>query len=108
QASFKRGDLFEVVPGQTFAEASSASPAELFRRLRSPTPSPAGCLLSLGESEYLGGASPEMYVRVDGERVETCPISGTIARGADAIGDAAQIFSLLAAGKEESEVTSGT
>ena len=105
QASFKRGDLFEVVPGQTFAEASSASPAELFRRLRERNPSPYGFLLSLGESEYLVGASPEMYVRVDGERVETCPISGTIARGADAIGDAAQILSLLTSSKDESELT---
>jgi anthranilate synthase len=105
QASFKRGDLFEVVPGQTFAEASSASPAELFRRLRERNPSPYGFLLSLGESEYLVGASPEMYVRVDGDRVETCPISGTIARGADAIGDAAQILSLLTSSKDESELT---
>src|SRR5262249_18452706 len=63
QAAFKRGDLFEVVPGQTFFEASSASPAELFRRLRERNPSPYGFLLSLGEAEYLVGASPEMYVR---------------------------------------------
>ncbi len=105
QAAFKRGDLFEVVPGQTFFEASSASPAELFRRLRERNPSPYGFLLSLGEAEYLVGASPEMYVRVDGERVETCPISGTIARGSDAIGDAAQILSLLSSSKDESELT---
>ena len=105
QASFKRGDLFEVVPGQTFFEASSASPAELFRRLRERNPSPYGFLLSLGESEYLVGASPEMYVRVDGDRVETCPISGTIARGTDAIGDAAQILTLLTSSKDESELT---
>jgi anthranilate synthase len=105
QASFKRGDLFEVVPGQTFFEASPASPAELFRRLRERNPSPYGFLLSLGESEYLVGASPEMYVRVDGDRVETCPISGTIARGDDAIGDAAQILTLLTSSKDESELT---
>jgi len=47
QASFKRGDLFEVVPGQTFLEASGASPAELFRRLRERNPSPYGFLLRL-------------------------------------------------------------
>ena len=46
-----------------------------------------------------------MYVRVDGDRVETCPISGTIARGTDAIGDAAQILALLASSKDESELT---
>ena len=29
-----------------------------------------------GEEEFLVGASPEMFVRCDGKRVETCPISG--------------------------------
>ena len=105
QEAFKRGDLFEVVPGQTFLEACPASPAELFRRLRESNPSPYGFLMNLGEAEYLVGASPEMYVRVDGDRVETCPISGTIARGRDPIGDAAQIFALLASGKDEAELT---
>jgi hypothetical protein len=32
-----------------------------------------------------------MYVRVEGDRVETCPIAGTIARGADPIADAAGV-----------------
>ena len=46
-----------------------------------------------------------MYVRVDDDRVETCPISGTIARGRDPIGDAAQIVALLTSAKDESELT---
>jgi anthranilate synthase len=103
--AFKRGDLFEVVPSQTFIAASPRPPAEIFRRLREWNPSPYGFLLNLGEAEYLVGASPEMYVRVDGDRVETCPISGTIARGRDPIGDAAQIVALLTSAKDESELT---
>jgi anthranilate synthase len=103
--SFARGDLFEVVPGQTFREACPLPPPELFRRLRERNPSPYGFLINLGEAEYLVGASPEMYVRVDGDRVETCPISGTIARGSDPIGDASQIVALLTSGKDESELT---
>ena len=58
-----------------------------------------------GRGEYLVGASPEMYVRVNGDRVETCPISGTIARGADPLEDAANIARLLGSAKEESELT---
>ena len=103
--AFVRGDLFEVVPGQTFAEGCGASPAELFRRLRERNPSPYGFLINLGEDEYLVGASPEMYVRVEGRRVETCPISGTIARGQDAIADADRIRELLTSQKDESELT---
>ncbi|HSL49698.1 MAG TPA: anthranilate synthase [Candidatus Deferrimicrobiaceae bacterium] len=103
--AFKRGDLFEVVPGQTFFEPCPSPPSELFLRLRERNPSPYGFLMNLGDAEYLVGASPEMYVRVDGDRVETCPISGTIARGRDPIGDAAQILALLTSAKDESELT---
>ncbi len=101
---FARGDLFEVVPGHTFY-ARCQAPAEFFERLRERNPAPYEFFLNLGSDEYLVGASPEMYVRVTGDRVETCPISGTIARGADAIGDAAQIRALLTSPKEESELT---
>jgi anthranilate synthase len=103
--AFKRGDLFEVVPGQMFFEPCAPPPSELFLRLRERNPSPYGFLMNLGEREYLVGASPEMYVRVDDDRVETCPISGTIARGRDPIGDAAQIVALLTSAKDESELT---
>jgi anthranilate synthase len=103
--AFQRGDLFEVVPGQTFFEACPRPPSELFLILRKRNPSPYGFLMNLGEAEYLVGASPEMYVRVDDDRVETCPISGTIARGRDPIGDAAQIVALLTSVKDESELT---
>ena len=103
--SFQRGDLFEVVPGQMFLEACPRPPSELFLTLRQRNPSPYGFLMNLGEAEYLVGASPEMYVRVDDDRVETCPISGTIARGRDPIGDAAQIMALLNSAKDESELT---
>lgn len=103
--SFRRGDLFEVVPGQTFFRACPVPPSELFRRLRERNPAPYGFLINLGQREYLIGASPEMYVRVEGTRVETCPISGTIARGLDPISDAAQIRELLNSAKDEAELT---
>src|SRR6266850_868571 len=54
--------------------------------------------------EFQVSASPEMFVRSDGRRVETCPISGTIARGVDAIGDAEQIRQLLNSEKDEFEL----
>src|SRR5437868_5263865 len=104
RAAFARGDLFEAVPGQLFAEACERSPAEVFQRLCRINPSPYGALMNLGEGEFLVSASPEMFVRSDGKRVETCPISGTIARGVDAIGDAEQIRQLLNSQKDEFEL----
>ncbi|NJP92285.1 anthranilate synthase component I [Nonomuraea sp. FMUSA5-5] len=101
---FKRGDLFEVVPGQVF-HATCADPSAFYRSLRHSNPAPYEFIISLGEGEHLVGASPEMYVRVTGDRVETCPISGTIARGSNPVEDAEAIRTLLSSVKEESELT---
>jgi anthranilate synthase len=102
---FKRGDLFEVVPSQSFYYPCPDSPSRVFRRLCEVNPAPYGTFMNLGEDEYLVGASPEMFLRSHGRRIETCPISGTIARGRDAIGDAEQILKLLSSEKERSELT---
>ncbi len=101
---FARGDLFEVVPSHRFY-APCTSPAAFFERLRERNPAPYEFFLNLGQDEYLVGASPEMYVRVTGDRVETCPIAGTIARGEGAMADADAIRTLLTSPKEESELT---
>src|SRR6185437_9291504 len=101
---FAQGDLFEVVPGHVF-HARCSSPAAFYQRLRQRNPAPYEFFLNLGEGEYLVAASPEMYVRVTGSRVETCPISGTIARGSGPLEDAANIRTLLNSAKDESELT---
>ncbi|MCQ4044509.1 anthranilate synthase component I [Streptantibioticus rubrisoli] len=110
---FRSGDLFEVVPGQLFRRGCVQPPSELFRRLWQRNPAPHSLLVNLGEGEYLVGASPEMFVRVRhdhgtdgaGLLVDSSPISGTIARGRDALEDAAQVRALLGSLKEESELT---
>jgi anthranilate synthase len=101
---FARGDLFEVVPSQAFGVPCSSS-AAFYQLLRQRNPAPYEFFFNLGEGECLVGASPEMFVRVAGDRVETCPISGTIQRGADPLADAENIRTLLNSAKEESELT---
>jgi anthranilate synthase len=102
---FIRGDLFEVVPGQVFTERCENPPSAISRKLKQINPSPYSFFINLGEGEYLVGASPEMFVRVEGRRIETCPISGTIRRGKDPIEDSEQILKLLNSKKDESELT---
>ncbi|GAA0564984.1 anthranilate synthase component I [Actinomadura livida] len=101
---FARGDLFEVVPSHVFY-GRCGSPAALYRSLRRRNPAPYEFLFNLGAGEHLVGASPEMYVRVTGDRVETCPIAGTIRRGEGPLEDAANIAALLGSAKDESELT---
>lgn len=101
---FDRGDLFEVVPTQVLYKQCPLLPSEVFNRLKKDNPSPYGFMIHIGR-DFLIGASPEMYVRVEGRRVETCPISGTIKRGRDAIEDAHNIKTLLNSAKDEAELT---
>ena len=75
-----------------------------FERIQHASPSPYEFLLQFGD-EQLIGASPEMFVRVEGHRVETCPIAGTARRTGDPLRDADNIRELLNSTKEESELT---
>ncbi len=102
---FRQGNLFEVVPGQVFYEPCRDNPSTVFSRLRKNNPAPYGALVNLGNGEYLVAASPEMFVRTEGRKIETCPISGTIKRGDDAIADARQIRALLNSAKDEAELS---
>jgi anthranilate synthase len=100
----RRGDFYEVVLRQTFRTPYSGRASELFERVQDASPSPYEFLLQFGD-EQLVGASPEMFVRVEGRRVETCPISGTAQRTGDPLRDAENICELLGSTKEESELT---
>jgi anthranilate synthase len=100
----RRGDYYEVVLRQTFQTPYSGKASDLFRRVQLASPSPYEFLLQFGE-EQLVGASPEMFVRVEGARIETCPISGTAQRTGDPLRDADNIRALLDSAKEESELT---
>jgi anthranilate synthase len=102
---FARGDLFEVVPSQSLSQPCRRLPSEVFRWLRDHNTAPYGALMNLGDNDFIVSASPEMYVRVTGRRVETCPIAGTVTRGADPIEDADQILELLSSDKDRAELT---
>ncbi len=104
RAGMARGDYYEVVLRQTFRAPYSGKASDLFLRMQKASPSPYEFLIQFGD-EQLVGASPEMFVRVEGNRVETCPISGTARRTGDPIRDAENIRELLNSAKEESELT---
>jgi len=100
----RQGEYYEVVLRQTFQANFSESASALFERIQHASPSPYEFFLQLGD-EQLVGASPEMFVRVEGNRVETCPIAGTARRTGDPLRDADSIRELLNSTKEESELT---
>ncbi len=100
----RRGDYYEVVLRRTFRAGYTGVSSRLFESMQLHSPSPYEFFLQFGD-EQLIGASPEMFVRIEGERVETCPISGTARRTGDPLRDAESIRELLNSRKDESELT---
>jgi anthranilate synthase len=98
------GNVFEVVLSRKFSADYTGKPSDLFRKMQAVNPSPYEFFIQMGE-EQLVGASPEMFVRVEGRRVESSPISGTVRRGDNPMEDADNIRALYNSDKDEVELT---
>ena len=75
------GDIYQAVLSQRFEADVRANPFTVYRALRHVNPSPYMYFIRMGDAAIVG-SSPEMLVRVEGNRVETHPIAGTRPRGA--------------------------
>ncbi len=70
------GDIFQVVLSRKFTFDTGGDNLALYKTLRRLNPSPYMYHLKQGDRTVIG-ASPEMLVRITGEKVETFPIAGT-------------------------------
>lgn len=82
------GECYQAVLSQCFTRPTNASAVAIYRALRSLNPSPYMFLLDFGGRQVIG-ASPEMLVRAEGDRLEYRPIAGTRHRGKTAAEDEA-------------------
>ncbi len=98
----KAGDIFQVVPSQRFQTKITIEPFEIYRALRIINPSPYMYFLRCGDTT-IAGASPEVMVRLEGDRIDLRPIAGTRRRGATEEEDQALAAELLADPKERAE-----
>ena len=98
----KAGDIIQVVLSQRFERPFKQTPLDLYRALRVINPSPYMFLMET-EDFSLVGASPEVHVRLTGDKVEIRPIAGTRPRGKDEAEDLSCEEDLLADDKERAE-----
>jgi anthranilate synthase component 1 len=82
------GDIFQVVLGLRYTVPLQVDPFALYRQLRLVNPSPYLFFLRM-EGPVLIGSSPEILVRLEGDRIDVRPIAGTRRRGRDAEDDLA-------------------
>jgi anthranilate synthase component 1 len=96
------GDIFQVVLSQRFQAPFELPPLALYRALRRVNPAPFLYFLDFGNFS-VAGSSPEILVRVRGDRVTIRPIAGTRPRGPTPHEDKALEDELLADPKERAE-----
>jgi para-aminobenzoate synthetase component I len=96
------GDIFQVNLSQRLEVALDTPPWELYISLRKINPAPFASYLNF-EGVQIVGSSPERYLKVTGDKVETRPIKGTKPRGKTPEADKTLGESLLASKKDRSE-----
>ncbi|MBI4885392.1 MAG: anthranilate synthase component I [Actinobacteria bacterium] len=96
------GDVMQVQISQRLTQSYAGSPLNLYRALRSINPSPYMFYFDFGDSQLVG-ASPEILVRREGNKVTLRPIAGTRRRGTTPDEDLAMEVELVGDPKERAE-----
>jgi anthranilate synthase component 1 len=98
----RAGDVVQAVISQRLSTRTSADPFDIYRALRIVNPSPYMYYLRLGDLRMVG-SSPEVLVRLEGDRIDLRPIAGTRRRGRDEEEDRVLERELLDDPKERAE-----
>ncbi len=96
------GDIFQVVLSLRLDFKPPSEPFQIYRALRTVNPSPYMFYLQFDDTHVVG-ASPEMLVRITGNKLEYRPIAGTRRRGEEDADDERLIEELRTDEKERAE-----
>jgi len=96
------GDIFQVNLSQRFEAELPISPYKLYRHLRQINPAPFAAYLNYDDLSILS-ASPERFLKLNGDLVETCPMKGTRPRGGSKAEDEALAKELQNSIKDRAE-----
>ena len=99
----KAGDAFQIVLSQRLTAETTAHPFDVYRTLRVVNPSPFMFYLRQGPELSLVGSSPEIMVRVEGDKITIRPLAGTRRRGQTEEEDDRLAAELIADPKERAE-----
>ena len=103
QRYIQAGDCYQVNYTQRFSAPCEGDAWTAYCALRAACPTPFSGFMSLGQDNAIASLSPERFVRVSQNQVETRPIKGTRPRGKTSAEDAANASELLASPKDRAE-----
>ena len=96
------GDIFQVNLSQRFEVPLPFPPYQLYKQLRRCNPAPYAAYLNFPGVQVVS-ASPELFLRLKGDRVETRPMKGTRPRGTEPEQDQALARELQGSIKDRAE-----
>ena len=96
------GDIYQVNLSQRLQAPLRRHPWHLYTTLRRHNPADFAAYLHCGDT-VIASASPERFLRLDGQHVESRPIKGTIARGTDPAEDRRRAVALQTSVKDRAE-----
>ena len=102
QEHIRVGDCYQVNLTQRFEARADGDPWAAYLKLREINPAPFAAYLDFPDGRVLC-SSPELFLRVVGDHVETKPIKGTRPRGADDARDRALAAALRTSAKDRAE-----
>lgn len=99
------GDIFEGTVSQRFKTTlpDALSPYDLYLRLREVNQAPFSGYFNINHKQIIASASPERFLKVENNLVETRPIKGTRPRSKDLQEDKKLIAELHASEKDKAE-----
>lgn len=102
QAAIASDQIQQVNLAQRFSLKTPFTGPDLYHRLRHVSPAPFGALLQVGD-QWILSSSPERFVLLRGDYVETRPIKGTRPRSTDPTADQRSRQELLSSPKDRLE-----
>ena len=97
------GDIYQVNLSQKFSVPWSGDPLSFYATLRRSSPAPHAAYLDEGERKVLS-SSPELFLKMNGNRIQTRPIKGTRPRRTETVDDEASAQELITSQKEIAEL----
>ena len=99
----RAGDIYQVNLSQRFTAPWGGEGWEFYRALHAASPAPFGAFLDAGNFQ-ITSSSPERFLRLSGQHIQTRPIKGTRPRDTDPQRDAQLAYELQSSEKERAEL----
>ncbi|KAF7770193.1 para-aminobenzoate synthetase component I [Pseudoalteromonas citrea] len=102
QAYLKSGDCYQINLAQRFSAQFTGSPWDAYKRLQTQNKAPFSAFINLPQGAVIS-VSPERFLLVNNQQVESKPIKGTLPRLVDPDADHQQSIKLQNSPKDRAE-----